>query len=493
MTQVFFEIRTRIYGWAILTLTLLSAACNPERKPNILLIVGEDHSPHLSCYGDTVIQTPNIDALAKDGLLFTNAYVTQSTCSPSRSSILSGLYPHQSGHLGLATHGYHYVIPVENLYQILKTQGYRTGMIGKLHVNPPEDFPIDFHPIKDSNFDKKGLERYARYAEEFINASDDPFFLMMNYPDSHWPFQDVVEGRPRKTVGPEDVGVFPYIAWDNAGIRETIARLYNCILRLDECVGELLDVLQQSGKSDNTLVIYLSDHGDQLARGKYDIYEASTKIPLIVKWPKKTKKGAKSDALISTVDLFPTIAEVSGYKITDATLTGKSLTPLFQNPDSPFRELLFTERNSDYKGSHYPRRAVRDQRFKLIETLLIDRDNPLATLYLTDTVNAIAKGGPKEWEIAESPVFKLYNEWRRPPRIQLYDLQKDPYELTDLSDVPAYTTVKNNLLAKLKTWQKETDDPLRFPEKLKELTYEHDTIKTSRAKSDWLYPKYLYQ
>src|SRR5690606_34894024 len=229
--------------------------------------------------------------------------VTQSVCSPSRSSILSGLYPHQSGHLGLATHGYHYVGAIENIYRILKDQGYRTGMIGKLHVNPESCFPIDYHPIKGSNFEKRALNRYAEYAAAFIAASDTPFFLMVNYPDAHWPFQEQVEHRPQKIVVAEEVTVFPYIGWDNTTIRSYIANIYNGILRLDECVGELMLKLTESGKENHTLVIYLSDHGDQMARGKYDVYEASNRVPFIVKWPGKTGRGIVSQSLVSSVDI----------------------------------------------------------------------------------------------------------------------------------------------------------------------------------------------
>ncbi len=465
-----------------------------DNRPNILLIVSEDHSPHLSCYGDTIITTPHLDALARDGVLFTNAYVTQSVCSPSRSSILSGLYPHQSGHLGLATHGYRYVRNVENIYRTLKGQGYRTGMIGKLHVNPETDFPIDYHPLKESNFGKLSLGRYASYAKDFFRESDTPFFLMVNYPDAHWPFQDRVENRPAKTVSPEQISVFPYIGWDNDGIRSLVSSIYNCISRLDECVGELMRELSDSGKEQNTLIIYLSDHGDQMARGKYDVYEASTRVPFIVRWPGKTRTGAWSDALVSTIDIVPTVLDALGLKATDKSVTGKSLLPLLKDPRGKVRDYLFTERNCDYKEAYFPRRAVRDRRFKLIYTLLDDRDNPLAASYLSDTLNPLYMGGPKSWELTDAPEYlrQMYASWKRPPLVQFYDLENDPLEHYDLSGSPEYAREKNRLLQKLKEWQVETDDPLRFPDKLKALTTEHDTITTSRNRQNWLYLNYLY-
>ncbi|QKJ32628.1 sulfatase [Mucilaginibacter mali] len=462
-----------------------------DGRPNILLIVSEDHGPHLSCYGDKVIQTPNLDQIAKDGFLFKNAYVTESVCSPSRSSILSGLYPHQSGHLGLTTHGFHYVGQVTTIYQILKKAGYRTGMIGKLHVMPDTIFPIDYHPITDPNYNKKGLIRYSEYADKFMAAGNEPFFLMVNFPDTHWPFQNQVEGRPKKVLTPEEVVSFPYIGFDNQRIREYTASLYNCMARLDECVGELMAKLHGSGKERNTLVIFLSDHGDEMARGKFDNYEASNKVPFMVSWPGKISTGITSDALISSVDIMPTILDVAGLPVPPG-LTGKSLMPLFKNPAMPFREYLFTEKNCDETDMYFPRRAVRDKRYKVIYSLL-DTKNRAADKYTAEKHGDAIAGSPTFSELANATasIQKMYNDWLHPAKAQLYDLEKDPWEFNDLSADPKYAAIKQRLLNQIFKWQKDTDDPLRFPDRLKKFTQENDTIKIS-ANMQWQYPHYLY-
>lgn len=464
-----------------------------SRKPNILLIVSEDNGPLLSCYGDTVIKTPNLDKIAEEGILFNNAYVTQAVCSPSRSSIFTGLYPHQSGHLGLATHGYHLVGEIRNLYQIMKGEGYRTGMIGKLHVNPESDFPIDYHPLKGSNFEKKGLIRYSEFAESFINESEDPFFLMVNFPDAHFPFQDTVENRPKGTVSSEEITVFPYMGFENDRIRQFTANIYNCILRLDECVGELMKKLEDSGKEENTLVVYLGDHGCQMSRAKIWVYEASTKIPFLVKWPGIIQGGITSDELISTIDIIPTICDILGLEVPER-VTGKSLLPLFKDPELSFREDLFVERNCDAKQFHFPQRAIRDRRYKLIYTLLADRQDPAVILYTCNNADPIFRGTPtlEELQAAPDSIIKVYQTWLNPPVLQLYDLQNDPWEFNDLAEKPEYEEIKFRLYEKLKKWQEDTDDPLRFPEKLRALTNEHDTIVTSSNRKNWLYPEYLY-
>ncbi|MDQ8054011.1 MAG: sulfatase [Pedobacter sp.] len=471
----------------------ISAFKRPGQRPNILLIVSEDHGPHLSCYGDTVVQTPNLDQIAKNGIQFNNAYVTESVCSPSRSSILTGLYPHQSGHLGLTTHGFHFVGKIRTLYQTLKKGGYRTGMIGKLHVEPDSIFPIDYHPITSPNYEKLGLIRYAEYAEKFMNDGEEPFFLMVNYPDTHWPFQDQVEGRPRKVLKPADVTSFPYLQFDNQLIREYSTALYNCLLRLDECVGELMEKLTKTGKANNTLVIYLSDHGDEMGRGKFDSYEIGTKIPLLASWPGHIKKNIQSDALVSTVDLLPTILSAAHLPIEDQRVTGKSLLPLFENPALKFRKYLFTEKNCDQIGMYYPRRTIRDERYKLIYSLL-DRKNPVAQSYMANVNRGAAVAGSptiNEAENASPLVRNIYALWLQPKKVQLYDLKNDPWEYHDLSTDAKYDQVKKNLLAELNRWQVQTDDPLRFPEKLNRLTQENDTMKVAK-KMNWNYPSYLY-
>jgi len=464
---------------------------NTDTLPNILLIVSEDHGPHLSCYGDTIIHTPHLDNIAKEGMLFKNAYVTQSVCSPSRSSILTGLFPHQNGHLGLASQGYHFVGEVDNIYALLKKAGYRTGMIGKLHLNPESSFPIDYHPIKGSNFAKHDLSRYAAYADTMLRAAEEPFFLMVNYPDAHYPFQDTVEGRPAHPVSPEDVASFPYIGFDNERIRSITASYYNCILRLDECIGELMGVLEASGKKENTLVIYLSDHGDEMARGKFDIYEASTKVPFLVSWPGKVEAGVTSEALISSTDIVPTLLEAVGVPIPPK-ITVKSLFPLFDNTEIDFRKYLFTEYNCD-PVLYFPRRAVRDHQYKLIYTLLNDRKNPTAVYYTENRTKAL-EGSPTLQELLSAPdsILKVYKHWLESPELQLFDLENDPWELHDLASDADYTEVKTRLMEELFRWQDVTDDPLRIPEKLQQLTNEHDTVETWGFKEDWQYPVYLY-
>jgi N-sulfoglucosamine sulfohydrolase len=366
----------------------------------------------------------------------------------------------------------------------LKSAGYRTGMIGKLHVLPESAFPIDYWPLTSANYERKDMGRYATYAEQFMKESDEPFFLMVNYPDTHWPFINEIDGRPKQVITEDKVKPFEYMGFDNATIRSYTTAIYNCMLRLDECVGELMSKL----KGTNTLVIYLSDHGDEMARGKFDIYEVGNKVPFLVSWPGRIDKGVVSDALVSAIDIVPTIMEAAGLPA-DKELPGKSLMPLFKDPGMNFRQYLFTEKNVDQVDLYYPRRAVRDKKYKLIYSLLDSPTNIVAKRYLNAGLNSPLAGSPSMKDLPSAP--PAYKAWLTPNKVQLYDLENDPWEFNDLSNDPKYAQVKKRLLNAIHQWQQDTNDPLRFPEKLNMLSKEIDTIKVSKNMV-WRYPHYLY-
>ena len=470
-----------------------------DTRPNILLIVGEDHGCELSCYGDPVINTPNIDALAADGVLFENGYVTQSVCSPSRSTIFTGLYPHQNGQLGLATHKYAWFEKWPTTYSLLKNQGYRTGLIGKTHVIPEaavEDF-VDFRFQKSSNFAKRKVAEYASKAGEFFAGGDEPFFMTVNYPDAHWPLQGKVDGLPETQVDPKLVKVMPYVGDETPRMLEVARNYYNCMLRLDACVGQLLKQLDDSGKADNTLVIFIGDHGAQMARGKVTVYEGGLHVPYIVRWPGVTKAKHRSQALVSTIDLLPTFMDAAGVPVPTG-LPGKSLRPVLKGDDATgesFRKYLACERNCDAARHTFPQRTIRDARYKLIHSPVRDREDPAARYYRTHG-HAHWSGCLTDKELAgASEQTKVgYARWLKPPEFQLYDLKADPHEWTDLSNDTKHAEAKHRLQTALKEWQADTRDPISDREKLSMLMKENDAVfKVGRRwpKEGWQYLKYM--
>jgi len=484
-----------------LTLGLICSASvlAADNRPNILLIVSEDNGQELSCYGDKNIQTPHLDNLARDGMLFENAYVTQAVCSPSRSSIFTGLYPHQNGHLGLATHKYAMFEKWETTYSMLKKAGYTTGLLGKTHINPAsivEDF-VDFRAIPSANFGKKNLQAYAEKSAQFMKeAGDTPFFLTVNYPDAHLPFQNQVQGRPKQVLDPDEVGNIDYIGAENERMHKIVTAYYNCMARLDECVGELLVELEASGKADNTFIIYIGDHGAQLPRGKIFATEAGMKVPYIVKWPGKVAKGVRSEKLVSTIEFMPTFADLAGVEPPKG-LPGKSLLPLVTGKSEDWREYLAYERNSDAVNLYYPQRALRDSRYKIIWSPLAADKRPDSGAWDYVTQKKWARCSYSEAELKELPkdIRQLYDTWLNPPEYQLYDLQNDEWEFHNLAGQNKFAKIEKRLKKALEQWMKETDDWIADPDKLDMLTEENDTVKNSGKgkypKGGWQYLNYL--
>lgn len=488
----------------LLTCLLSSFSLAANKQPNILLIVGEDHGVELSCYGDTCIDTPHIDKLASEGILYKGGYVTQSVCSSSRSSIFTGLYPHTNGQIGLATHKYAYFKKWPTTYAILQKAGYRTGHIGKVHVNPSSvvtDF-LDFKYQFGSNFAKRGVAKYAVKAGEFFKQeSDKPFFLAVNYPDAHWPLQEAqVGGMPKKLADPKRIKALPYVAAKgetNPRMQQITQNYYNCMLRLDECVGQLLGQLEESGKADNTLVIFIGDHGAQMGRGKIFMYEGGTRVPYIARWPKQIKAGQRSNALVSTVDLLPTFLTAAGAadKI-PANIQGKPLQASFTSDDNgtSFRPYLFCERNVD--GCHYalPQRTIRDQRFKLIHTLVKRQDKGAKICINNEKKTFSGAFNPSELPETSKATRKGYDLWLNPTEYQLFDLKNDPHEWNNLADDPQYAAELKKLQTELMKWRKQTNDPLLDATLLEMLMKECDdtaALKKKTPAGGWKYLDYL--
>ncbi len=480
--------------------TVISAGITIADHPNVLLIVSEDNGPELGCYGDRFARTPHLDQLAEDGILFRRAFVPQAGCSQSRASFLTGLYPHQHGQIGLATWGFRlYREDTPNLPRTLKEAGYRTGIIGKLHINPSSAFPFDMHEITSANFQRTQLSDYAKYAKEFMNAGEQPFFLSVNYPDAHRPWIGQVGGLPENPQTKDDVQVLEYMGIESPKLCEMVADHYNCMSRLDSFVGDLLHVLDQSGKADNTIVIYIGDHGADMLRGKRTCYEGGLRIPMLMRWPGHIAPQVR-DELVSTLDLMPTLLKETGAKPVEG-LPGAELQPLFRSGVAKWRTHYFAEYHTHAAAPNYfPQRSVRSDRYKLIENLLPETIHPdydvtIEKLQASDRGQDYAGNLDLSAVIAASrhEVKAAYALMRQPPRYQLYDLQEDPYEFRNLANDPDYAKVRADLQERLDQWRRETKDPLLDSKKLQRLTKEVRSVKKKSAgkKYNWKYPEYL--
>lgn len=443
----------------VMGISLWGQALDPEKKPNILFIVSEDNGPEIGCYGAPV-KTPHLDEMASQGTLFRNAYVPQAGCSQSRAAFLTGLYPHQNGQIGLATWNYGmYSGEIKNVVKTLSGAGYRTGIIGKLHINPKGAFPFDFKAIPRANFSRKDMAAYAENAAKFIKQSDEAFYLQVNYPDAHRPFITTVDKLPAKPLTGKDVDVIPYMGISHPELRQQTADYYNCMMRVDSYIGDLLQVLEASGKSKDTVVVYIGDHGADLLRGKRTSYEGGVKIPMIIRWP-GIKGGQQRKELVTTLDLFPTFCEIAGVTIPKS-LPGQSLKTIVYGGSPKWRKFLFTEFHVHSNHNPWPQRTVRGARYKLIYNPLAGAMNPG---YAFTMGRKFFKTPEAELlEFASKQVQVAYKIMKQPPKYELYDLETDPFEFKNLAEDLAHAETLGRLKAELTSWQKRTGDALEDP------------------------------
>ena len=432
---------------------------------NILFIVSEDNGPELGCYGAPV-RTPHLDRLAEEGTLFWNAYVAQAGCSQSRAAFLTGLYPHQNGQIGLATWKYRmFSARIPNVVRTLKEAGYRTGIIGKLHVNPESAFPFDYKAIPSANFSRKAMGGYSTFAQQFIASSQRPFFLQVNYPDAHRPFIKSVKGLPKEPLEPLDVDVLPFIGINHPELRQQSADYYNCMMRLDSYLGDLLRVLDESGKSSKTVVVYIGDHGADVMRGKRTSYEGGVRVPMIIRWP-GSQGGQLRKELVSLLDLYPTFCEIAKTKV-PSNLAGRTLKPLLHGETPPWRKYLFTEFHLHSNHNPWPQRTVRDERYKLIFNPLAGQVNPGYEFTMSKKFFHASEG--ELLSHASDSVLAAYKLMRKPPMYELYDLNKDPHEFNNIFDDVEHDKTRTRLISELKKWQSETGDALTCPETARRL------------------------
>lgn len=433
------------------------------RRRNVLLIISDDQGRDLGCYGGK-IRTPALDRLAAEGTLFTQAYATVSSCSPSRSTLYTGLYSHTNGMYGLAhdVHNFSLLDEVTTLPAMLQQAGYATALVGKKHVKPEPMLPYEawLAPEQPGNRDVAFM---AREAGRWLRAKGNkPFFLTVGYSDPHraavnfgntrdWP--DV----KRERYSPADV-VIPSHLPDLPAIRDDLAEYYESVSRLDSGIDLLLQELAAAGHADDTLVIYLSDNGRPFPAGKDTLYREGIHLPLIVRAPGQREAGVRNDAMVSWIDIVPTILDWAKVAVTKsyryAPLPGRSLLPILEQRNVQGWDRVFTTRSFHEINQYYPIRGVRTRQFSYFQNLDPNLTYPVA--------GDIAQS-PSWKAIQSTPGVKLgrrtLEAYLRRPAEELYDLAADPDELVNVAADPKYATVLANLRSQLNEWRTATHDP----------------------------------
>ena len=444
----------RLLACLILSLSSLAAA------PNVILFIADDVSWNdLGCYGNTEARTPNIDRLAAKGRRFDEAILVASSCSPSRSSIITGRYPHNNGraselHQPIAAH-------LPWFPRLLREAGWYTALVGKHHMTSdkpvtgeqPQPVPFDFVDSGNAPGNKGGHATWVKTLQE--RPKDKPFFFWFASLDAHRPW-DADKEWETKLYGPKHdpakVIVPPYLN-DDAATRDDLASYHNEITRWDYFIGRVVAELEQQGALDDTLILVMADNGRPFPRAKTRLHDSGMKTPFVAHWPKGIiKPGTATQSLISSIDIAPTVLSLAGVAI-PPTMQGLSFASVLANPTATPRKYAFSEHNwHDYEAHG---RSVRSEGF----------------LYIVNARPQLAWQGPAD--SVHSPSFQSLRAVRdagklTPPQAdvflaprpaaELYRTDADPLQLQNLADDPNYTSVKARLAKLMTEWTEATGD-----------------------------------
>jgi N-sulfoglucosamine sulfohydrolase len=457
--------------FTVLTLTTAAVLpCTALAAPrNIILFVTDDQGQDAGCYGNPVIKTPNLDKLAADGTRFPYAFCTTASCSASRSVILTGLHNHANGHYG-HEHAYHKFgsyPTIKSLPVLLRQAGYRTARIGKFHVAPEAVYQFD-HVLPGNG--RSPVEMANNCRELLTAAGDKPLFLYFCTADPHRsggtvqdaphqpnPFGNRPKGYPGvETIiyDPKDVIVPPFLP-DTPTCRAELAQYYQAVSRIDQGLGRLIEILQRAGTYEDTLIIYISDHGIAFPGAKTTVYEPGLRSPCVVRNPYLKKRGVVSNAMISWVDLTPTILDFARALPQNAPFHGRSFLSVLDQENPTGWDEIFASHTFHEITMYYPMRVVRNRKYKLIWNLAHPLPFPFASdLWAAPTWQDVYRRGPDAFYGKRT--VKAYIQR---PKFELYDLENDPHEVNNLAEDSRHLQTLEKLKAELKAFQKRTNDP----------------------------------
>ncbi|MFC1633856.1 sulfatase [Planctomycetota bacterium] len=443
-------------GWTLFGRSTHARAAESKR-PNIMLIIGDD----MTCedcepYGSKQVRTPNMARLAREGMCFDRMFTATAMCAPTRQQLYTGMYPVRNG--AYPNHSKVYD-GVKSLPHYLKAFGYRVGLIGKKHFGPPASFP--FETVGNS---KKGASDTKAIAEFVNRDKQQPYCLIVCSKEPHGPWD---KGDP-STYKAEELTVPPYLV-DCPHTRQDLTKYFAEITYLDGQLGDCMKIVDESGRRDNTMVIFTSEQGSSFPfGGKWTCYETGLKTAFIVRWPTAVKAGPRNSALTQYTDVTPTLIETAGGApetihtgrpdAHGATgFDGRSFLNVLLGKTNKHRDYVYgahTTRGIINGSACYPVRSVRDGQYKYIW-------NPNHTSVFYNVVATNPKDLLQTWkDIGKTnpAVAARARFYQHRPEEELYDLEKDPYELTNLADNPACVEIKTRLRKELERWMAQQGD-----------------------------------
>ncbi|MEY8748425.1 sulfatase [Bacillales bacterium AN1005] len=414
-------------------------------NPNIVFMISHDTGRHLGCYGKAV-ESPEIDRLAAEGVRFDQFFCPAPQCSPSRGSILTGLYPHNNGLIGLA----HYEFGIDESVSTMPTKfsesGYESALIGFSHEtvgHTERGTWTSSYKLGYDRYEKIEGSRAPQVAESAVKYLQEkskdgkPFFANIGFWETHRTF-DEYEPFADEIAAIEVPDYLP----DTEAIRKEIALMNGSVKVLDAAVKKIMKTLEETGLIDNTIVVYTTDHGIAFPRAKGTMKEAGLETALIFYNPKMFGTNIVSNDLLCNVDLMPTLLELAGLTVPED-LDGKSFAPLLLTKSAAkIREDFFCELT--WHDNYHPMRGIRTEKYKYVKNF---EDGP--KIYMPMDIHSSISGA------------EVRKDYYVPNDIEeLYELEKDPLEYTNLINDPQYAKVAEQLRLKVDNWMKETNDPL---------------------------------
>lgn len=438
-----------------------------KQQPNFILFVADDHGTDaLGSYGNLVVKTPNLDQLAAEGIRFSNAFCTSASCSASRAAILTGMYSHAIGHYG-HVHDYHHFRTFDTIKSLpvyLKEAGYHTARIGKYHLAPESVY--HFNEVVEC--DPRSTVEMAEKCRNILNG-EEPFFLYFCFDDPHrghpfrsdpWNspnnFGNIAGGYPGEKVesySPNEVLV-PSFLPDTKETREELAEYYQSVSRVDQGIGRLMELLRASGKEDNTVIIYISDNGIAFTGAKTTTYDPGIRLPCIVKTPWLANKGVLNHAMISWIDLTPTILDFAGLGKKTEGMHGRSFMGILGEEAPAEWDEIFASHTFHEVTMYYPMRVIQERRYKLIWNIAWQLPYPFASdLWASSTWQGVYREGHTHYG------QRTIDAFLRRPEFELFDMLNDPDEIHNLSADPEHRIILESMKEKIRRFQRRTRDP----------------------------------
>lgn len=421
--------------------SLLSALA---AQPNIVVFISDDHSQLDSeAYGSTEVRTPNMAKLAEDGLKFTHAFIASPACGPSRTALLTGLWSARNG----AEANHKAKRPeVPSLPVVLRNLGYEMAIIGKVAHSDWAKF-YDFDTVIGPPVGISDTAEVAKFLNE--RTSKKPLCLFVGTRHPHVPWSEESAYDPAKVM-------IPPTHVDTAVTRQERAKYLTDITKSDALLGEVRALVHKK-ITDDTLFIYTADHGGQWPFGKWNLYDAGIRIPLIIAWPGTLKPATTSDAMVCWPDLLPTFIELGGGKVPEG-IDGRSFAGILRGSTTTHREQVFTTHSGDGDFNVYPIRSIRTRDWKYIRNLhpefqhqshISRSTGPSGLVYWKTWLAAAEK---------DSSAAAIVQRFTTRPAEELYDLTKDPNELHNVAADPMQSERLNSLRAELDAWMKQQGD-----------------------------------